>query len=79
MKHNIVHEEIVNGIVYKIIEDKDIDSAIDFYFDVFLRGNYISMIILLSSFLWCLKEIIQKWRHKTYRFRWTDHSLIWRL
>ncbi len=44
MKHNIVHEEIVNGIVYKIIEDKDIDSAIDFYFDVFLRGNYISMI-----------------------------------
>ena len=65
MKHNIVHEEIVNGIVYKTIEDKDIDRAVDFYFDVFLKGKILttiksSLVKLSSTSNHFLEEIGQK-------------------
>ena len=37
-KHHIEHREVVNGLVYRAIEDEDVDKAVDFYFDVFLKG-----------------------------------------
>ena len=39
LKHKITHEETVNGIIYKIIGEDEIAKALDFYFDVFLKGN----------------------------------------
>ena len=39
LKHKIIHEETVNGIIYKIIGEDEIEKALDFYFDVFLKGK----------------------------------------
>ena len=39
LKHKITHEETVNGIIYKIIGEDDSAKALDFYFNVFLKGK----------------------------------------
>jgi hypothetical protein len=39
LKHKIAHEETVNGIVYKTIGEDQIEQAVDFYFEVFLKGE----------------------------------------
>jgi len=40
-KHSIEFHEEVNGIVYRVIKETDIPAAIDFFYDVFLKGNSI--------------------------------------
>jgi len=40
MKTGIKHEAEVNGIVYKILDSEFMEESIDFFFDVFLKGNY---------------------------------------
>ncbi len=37
-KNNVKHEETVNGLVYRTLEELEIDKAVDFYYDVFLKG-----------------------------------------
>ena len=37
-RHHIEHEEVVNGLVYRTIKEDEVDKAVDFYFDVFLKG-----------------------------------------
>ena len=49
LKHKIVHEETVNGIIYKIIGEDEIEKALDFYFDVFLKGNEKQTLRFLSD------------------------------
>ncbi len=34
----IDHEEVINGLVYRSIREDEVDMAVDFYFDVFLKG-----------------------------------------
>jgi hypothetical protein len=39
-KHEIFHEEVVNGLVYRTLRDQEeVEAAVDFYFDVFLKGD----------------------------------------
>ena len=38
-KNNVKHEETVNGLVYRTMEESEIEKAVDFYFDVFLKGT----------------------------------------
>ena len=39
MKHSIEHEVLIDGIIYRVLKEEDIDEALNFYFDVFLQGN----------------------------------------
>ena len=43
-KYLVRHEETVNGIVYRTLNESDIERTLDFYFDVFVKG--------LCSILW---------------------------
>ena len=40
MKHSIQHQVTIDGILYKTLEEKEFNAAVDFYFDVFLKGKY---------------------------------------
>ena len=40
LKHQIYHEALINGILFKTLQLQDFDKAIEFYFDVYLQGNY---------------------------------------
>ena len=39
MKHKVKHQDIKNGISYQSLEEEHIAPIIDFYFDVFLKGE----------------------------------------
>ncbi len=43
-KYLVHHEETVNGIVYRTLNESDIERTLDFYFDIFVKG--------LCSILW---------------------------
>ena len=39
MNHSIEHEVLIDGIIYRVLKEDDFDEALNFYFDVFLKGN----------------------------------------
>ena len=39
MKHHITYEVNINGILYKNLTEEFRSEIIDFYFEVFLKGN----------------------------------------
>lgn len=39
-KHQINHEEeALDGIVFRTLQENDLDKVVDFYFEVFLKGK----------------------------------------
>ncbi len=39
LRHDVDHEEEVGGLIYRVAKtDEDIRRAVDFMFDVFLKG-----------------------------------------
>ena len=49
LKHQIYHEALINGILFKTLQLQDFDKAIEFYFDVYLQGNWESMMSHLDE------------------------------
>ena len=45
--HKIFHREISRGIIFKGVEEEDLDKVVDFYFDVFLKGGLGFLICIL--------------------------------
>ena len=39
MNHSIEHEVLIDGIIYRVLKEDDFDEALNFYFDVFLKGK----------------------------------------
>jgi hypothetical protein len=39
MKHSIQHFVNVDGIIYKTVDPGDVEKAVDFFFDVYLKGR----------------------------------------
>jgi len=39
LKHQISHKEVVEGILYRTAQEKDFEEVLDFYFEVFLKGE----------------------------------------
>ena len=39
MKHHITYEVNINGILYKNLTEEFRSEIVDFYFEVFLKGN----------------------------------------
>ena len=39
MRHKIEHQVIIDGFKYTMIDEKHMEQAVDFFFDVFLKGN----------------------------------------
>jgi len=44
MKHSIKHAVNIDGIIYKVLEEEDIDDAINFFFDFFFKGKSINTV-----------------------------------
>jgi hypothetical protein len=44
MKHSIKHEVNIDGIVYQILEEEDVDDAINFFFAFFFKGKSINAV-----------------------------------
>jgi hypothetical protein len=44
MKHSIKHEVNIDGIVYKILEEEDVDDAINFFFNFYFKGKSINTV-----------------------------------
>jgi len=40
-KYEVEHLEAVNGIVYRTTKVEDIEAIVDFFFEVYLKGNHI--------------------------------------
>ena len=39
MKHHIEHENTIDSFKYTVINEEYFQKAVDFFFDVFLKGN----------------------------------------
>ena len=44
MKHHITYEVNINGILYKNLTEEFRSEIIDFYFEVFLKGNVYALV-----------------------------------
>jgi hypothetical protein len=39
MKHTIEHEQEIDGIIYKIVKEEDVEGICDFYWNYFWPGK----------------------------------------
>ena len=66
MKHLIEHNVVINGLIYQNLTEDYKNDAIDFFFDVFLKGKIINLHI------GCLKKYFLMYVHYNVHRTRTD-------